>query len=132
LGATSRASSILLQAAAATATYIQRPSFSLFGLPISISLGEADKTVRRRGRVTQMPGPAVAMEPVEPQSLKKLSFKSLKRALDLFAPLHGQFPPPDPERSVLSSPLSVSSPHNANPNADLILCPSIAAARRFG
>lgn len=44
-----------------------------------------------------MPGPAVAMEPVEPQSLKKLSFKSLKRALDLFAPLHGQFPPPDPE-----------------------------------
>ncbi|KAK1377021.1 Pleiotropic regulator 1 [Heracleum sosnowskyi] len=35
--------------------------------------------------------------PVEPQSLKKLSFKSLKRALDLFAPSHSQFPPPDPE-----------------------------------
>lgn len=35
--------------------------------------------------------------PVEPQSLKKLSFKSVKRALDLFAPTHGQFPPPDPE-----------------------------------
>ncbi|KAL3618636.1 Prolactin-2C3 [Castilleja foliolosa] len=35
--------------------------------------------------------------PVEPQSLKKLSFKSLKRALDLFSPTHGQFPPPDPE-----------------------------------
>ncbi|KAI5647236.1 hypothetical protein M9H77_33241 [Catharanthus roseus] len=35
--------------------------------------------------------------PVEPQSLKKLSFKSLKRALDFFSPLHGQFPPPDPE-----------------------------------
>ncbi|EOA30454.1 hypothetical protein CARUB_v10013579mg [Capsella rubella] len=34
---------------------------------------------------------------VEPQSLKKLSLKSVKRALDLFAPLHGQFPPPDPE-----------------------------------
>ncbi|XP_051120988.1 protein pleiotropic regulatory locus 1 [Andrographis paniculata] len=34
---------------------------------------------------------------VEPQSLKKLSFKSLKRALDLFSPIHGQFPPPDPE-----------------------------------
>ncbi|CAI9764843.1 unnamed protein product [Fraxinus pennsylvanica] len=34
---------------------------------------------------------------VEPQSLKKLSFKSLKRALDLFSPLHGHFPPPDSE-----------------------------------
>ncbi|GMH08301.1 hypothetical protein Nepgr_010141 [Nepenthes gracilis] len=37
------------------------------------------------------------MELVEPQSLKKLSFKSLKRALDLFSPLHGEFPPLDPE-----------------------------------
>ncbi|KAF7146305.1 hypothetical protein RHSIM_Rhsim04G0224200 [Rhododendron simsii] len=44
-----------------------------------------------------MPGTTVAMEPVEPQSLKKLSFKSLKRALDLFSPLHAQFPPPDPD-----------------------------------
>ncbi|CAK9134421.1 unnamed protein product [Ilex paraguariensis] len=35
--------------------------------------------------------------PVEPQSLKKLSFKSLKRALDLFSPLHGHFPASDPE-----------------------------------
>lgn len=35
--------------------------------------------------------------PVEPQSLKKLSFKSLKRSLDLFSPLHGHFPPPDPQ-----------------------------------
>ncbi|KAF3613585.1 Protein pleiotropic regulatory locus 1 [Capsicum annuum] len=33
---------------------------------------------------------------VEPQSLKKLSFKSLKRSLDLFAPLHSHFPLPDP------------------------------------
>lgn len=39
----------------------------------------------------------MAMEPVEPQSVKKLSFKSLKRALDFFSPLHGHFPPPDPE-----------------------------------
>ncbi|KAH6837985.1 pleiotropic regulatory locus 1 [Perilla frutescens var. hirtella] len=45
-----------------------------------------------------MPGPVMESElPVEPQSLKKLSFKSLKRALDLFSPTHGQFPPPDPE-----------------------------------
>ncbi|KAJ8766281.1 hypothetical protein K2173_022340 [Erythroxylum novogranatense] len=44
-----------------------------------------------------MPGPTLEMEPVEPQSLKKLSFKSLKRALDLFSPVHGQFTPPDSE-----------------------------------
>lgn len=44
-----------------------------------------------------MPGPVLEMEPVEPQSLKKLSFKSLKRALDLFSPVHGQIAPPDPE-----------------------------------
>ncbi|XP_058069759.1 protein pleiotropic regulatory locus 1-like isoform X2 [Magnolia sinica] len=44
-----------------------------------------------------MPGATTAMEPVEPQSLKKLSFKSLKRALDFFSPLHSQYPPPDSE-----------------------------------
>ncbi|XP_010259551.1 PREDICTED: protein pleiotropic regulatory locus 1-like [Nelumbo nucifera] len=44
-----------------------------------------------------MPGPTLGVEPVEPQSLKKLSFKSLKRALDLFSPIHGHFAPPDPE-----------------------------------
>ncbi|CAJ1963384.1 unnamed protein product [Sphenostylis stenocarpa] len=35
------------------------------------------------------------VESVEPQSLKKLSFKSLKRALDLFSPIHGHLAPPD-------------------------------------
>ncbi|TYH04178.1 hypothetical protein ES288_A09G278600v1 [Gossypium darwinii] len=44
-----------------------------------------------------MPGPPLEMEPVEPQSLKKLSLKSLKRALDLFSPSHGQFAAPDSE-----------------------------------
>lgn len=44
-----------------------------------------------------MPGPTVELEPVEPQSLKKLSLKSIKRSLDLFSPIHGQFPPPDAE-----------------------------------
>lgn len=43
---------------------------------------------------------AKLMEHVEPQSLKKLSFKSLKRSLDLFPPTHGSYPPPDPKRSV--------------------------------
>ena len=38
------------------------------------------------------------VEPVEPQSLKKLSFKSLKRALDLFSPIHGHLATPDAER----------------------------------
>ena len=51
-----------------------------------------------RERETEMPGPTVEMEAVEPQSLKKLSFKSLKRALDLFSPLHSHLAPPDPER----------------------------------
>ncbi|OAY63908.1 protein pleiotropic regulatory locus 1 [Ananas comosus] len=42
---------------------------------------------------------AAAMEPVEPQSLKKLSLKSLKRALDLFSPSRAaaHHTPPDPE-----------------------------------
>ncbi|KAJ9181903.1 hypothetical protein P3X46_005947 [Hevea brasiliensis] len=44
-----------------------------------------------------MPGPTQEMEPVEPQSVKKLSFKSLKRALDLFSPIHDQLAPSDPE-----------------------------------
>ncbi|OIT20755.1 PREDICTED: protein pleiotropic regulatory locus 1-like [Nicotiana attenuata] len=46
-----------------------------------------------------MPGPTTMESEVavEPQSIKKLSFKSLKRSLDLFSPLHGHFPPPDPE-----------------------------------
>ncbi|PPD67813.1 hypothetical protein GOBAR_DD35303 [Gossypium barbadense] len=44
-----------------------------------------------------MAAPTLEMEPVEPQSLKKLSLKSLKRALDLFSLIHGQFAAPDPE-----------------------------------
>ncbi|KAK2986021.1 hypothetical protein RJ640_022769, partial [Escallonia rubra] len=36
--------------------------------------------------------------PVEPQSLKKLTFTSTKRALDLFSPVHAHLPPPDVER----------------------------------
>ncbi|XP_027338418.1 protein pleiotropic regulatory locus 1 isoform X1 [Abrus precatorius] len=37
------------------------------------------------------------LQPAEPQSLKKLSFKSIKRALDLFSPVHRQLAPPDAE-----------------------------------
>ncbi|KAK1425207.1 hypothetical protein QVD17_20554 [Tagetes erecta] len=45
-----------------------------------------------------MSGPTMESElPVEPQSLKKLSFKSIKRSLDLFSPVHSQLPPPDTE-----------------------------------
>lgn len=39
---------------------------------------------------------------IEPQSLKKLSLKSVKRALDLYSPVHDQFAPPDPERLMSS------------------------------
>ena len=45
-----------------------------------------------------MPALVQDMEPVDSQSLKKLSFKSLKRALDLLSPIQGQLAPPDPER----------------------------------
>ncbi|KAJ0035097.1 hypothetical protein Pint_24503 [Pistacia integerrima] len=44
-----------------------------------------------------MPVQTMELEPVEPQSLKKLSLKSLKRTLDLFSPVHGHLAPPDPE-----------------------------------
>ncbi|KAK4798805.1 hypothetical protein SAY86_031131 [Trapa natans] len=44
-----------------------------------------------------MSGPTMEMEPVEPQSMKKLSLKSLKRALDLFSPVHGHIAPLDTE-----------------------------------
>ena len=45
-----------------------------------------------------MPALVQDIEPVDSQSLKKLSFKSLKRALDLLSPIHDQLAPPDPER----------------------------------
>nr|GME21463.1 protein pleiotropic regulatory locus 1 [Ipomoea batatas] len=40
----------------------------------------------------------MALELPEPQSLRKLTFRSTKRAMDVFSPLHGHFPPPAPER----------------------------------
>lgn len=52
-----------------------------------------------RRRKAKMSGSSMDPElAVEPQSLKKLSFKSVKRALDLFSPIHGHIAPPDPER----------------------------------
>jgi hypothetical protein len=36
--------------------------------------------------------------PVEPQSVKKLALKSLKRSYDFFASCHAERPPPNPER----------------------------------
>ncbi|MQM16355.1 hypothetical protein Taro_049313 [Colocasia esculenta] len=63
-----------------------------------------------------MPGPAAAMEPVEPQSLKKLSFKSLKRALDLFSPTHGHYPPPDPESQRIRISYKVNAEYGAVKN----------------
>ncbi|KAI4317579.1 hypothetical protein L6164_025440 [Bauhinia variegata] len=55
-----------------------------------------------------MPGATAELEPVEPQSLKKLSFKSLKRALDLFSPVHGQLAPPDAESKKIRTSHKVS------------------------
>ncbi|XP_024022616.1 protein pleiotropic regulatory locus 1 [Morus notabilis] len=85
-----------------------------------------------------MPGPTLEMEPVEPQSLKKLSFKSLKRTLDLFCPAHGRLAPPDPESKKLriSHKVNVeyggikttSQPHRQANSAPQPLVPSNALA----
>ncbi|XP_019163093.1 PREDICTED: protein pleiotropic regulatory locus 1-like [Ipomoea nil] len=55
---------------------------------------------------------------VEPQSLKKQSFKSLERApLDIFSPLHGHFSPSDPLNleygAIASKPAIYGHPSNA-------------------
>lgn len=46
---------------------------------------------------------------VEPQSIKKLSFKSLKRSLDLFAPAYGQLPPTDAESKKIRTSYKLNS-----------------------
>ncbi|KAL5988264.1 hypothetical protein ACLOJK_036027 [Asimina triloba] len=64
-----------------------------------------------------MPGAApAAMEAVEPQSLKKLSFKSLKRALDFFSPLHSYYPPPDPESKKIRINYKIHAEYGAVKN----------------
>ncbi|GAB2295228.1 hypothetical protein Dimus_029403 [Dionaea muscipula] len=86
------------------------------------------------------------MAKVEPQSLKKLSFKSLKRALDFFSPLHGEFPPPDLESKKIRLSYKVNveyggikrtedqpsseSKHAAQNQADPTSAPSNALALR--
>ncbi|MBA0612554.1 hypothetical protein Godav_013149 [Gossypium davidsonii] len=64
-----------------------------------------------------MAAPTLEMEPVEPQSLKKLSLKSLKRALDLFSPIHGQFAAPDPERQANSGAADTGNQGSVPSNA---------------
>lgn len=56
---------------------------------------------------------AKLMEHVEPQSLKKLSFKSLKRSLDLFPPTHGSYPPPDPKSKNIRASYKLHAEYRA-------------------
>ncbi|PPD94008.1 hypothetical protein GOBAR_DD08971 [Gossypium barbadense] len=56
-----------------------------------------------------MAAPTLEMEPVEPQSLKKLSLKSLKRTFHLFSPIRGQFAAPNPESKKIRMSHKVSS-----------------------
>ncbi|XP_031486497.1 protein pleiotropic regulatory locus 1 [Nymphaea colorata] len=72
-----------------------------------------------------MPGPATmaatssstaVVEPVEPQSLKKLSLKSLKRALDVFASTHSQPVPPDPRSKQIRINYKVDALYGAVKN----------------
>ncbi|XVF62573.1 hypothetical protein PTKIN_Ptkin09bG0019200 [Pterospermum kingtungense] len=68
-----------------------------------------------------MPGSRVEMEPVEPQSLKKHSLKSLKPSLDLFSPIHGLFPDPDPQRTFSPTVnVLLQHPHIAEMTSELI------------
>ncbi|KAK9146957.1 hypothetical protein Sjap_006860 [Stephania japonica] len=53
------------------------------------------------------------MEAVEPQSLKKLSFKSLKRALDLFSPNHALLSPPDPQSKKIRTSYKLHAEYGA-------------------
>ncbi|CAH9067781.1 unnamed protein product [Cuscuta europaea] len=77
-----------------------------------------------------MPG-AATMEPevqVEPQSLKKLSFKSLKRALDLFALRHDHLPPdPESKKIRLSHKLNLEYGGIANTSAQSHSTSSVAS-----
>ncbi|KAF9622136.1 hypothetical protein IFM89_029420 [Coptis chinensis] len=60
-----------------------------------------------------MPGAAMESAAVEPQSLKKLSFKSLKRALDIFSPTHGQPTPPDPQSKKMRTSYKMHTEYGA-------------------
>uniref|UniRef100_A0A453EMC6 Uncharacterized protein n=1 Tax=Aegilops tauschii subsp. strangulata TaxID=200361 RepID=A0A453EMC6_AEGTS len=55
-------------------------------------------------------------EPVEPQSLKKLSLKSLKRSLDLFAPTHSLPFAPDAESKRIRVSCKVNAEYGAVKN----------------
>ncbi|KAI4965414.1 hypothetical protein ZWY2020_054652 [Hordeum vulgare] len=55
-------------------------------------------------------------EPVEPQSLKKLSLKSLKRSLDLFAPTHSLPFAPDAESKQIRVSCKVNAEYGAVKN----------------
>ncbi|KVH97238.1 G-protein beta WD-40 repeat-containing protein [Cynara cardunculus var. scolymus] len=98
-----------------------------------------------------MPGPTMESElPVEPQSLKKLSFKSLKRALDLFSPLHSQLPPPDLEskkirmshklhveyggiKTVPNQPAKNASQNQVEPsNSNALVLPGTESSKKNG
>ncbi|ERN02266.1 hypothetical protein AMTRI_Chr02g222640 [Amborella trichopoda] len=59
---------------------------------------------------------AGAMEGVEPQSLKKLSLKSLKRALDVFSPGHIDHAPPDPESQRIRISYKMNAEYGAVKN----------------
>lgn len=67
---------------------------------------------------------AIDLGQVEPKSIKKLTINSLKRALDFFAPVHDQIPPPDSEskRIRLSHKINVEyggiKPTTSQPSAE--------------
>uniref|UniRef100_A0A453EME2 Uncharacterized protein n=2 Tax=Aegilops tauschii subsp. strangulata TaxID=200361 RepID=A0A453EME2_AEGTS len=70
----------------------------------------------RRAAAMAMAAAAAGGEPVEPQSLKKLSLKSLKRSLDLFAPTHSLPFAPDAESKRIRVSCKVNAEYGAVKN----------------
>ncbi|CAK7327511.1 unnamed protein product [Dovyalis caffra] len=75
-----------------------------------------------------MPGVTLEMEPIEPQSLKKLSFRSLKRTRDLFSPIHGQLAPPDPESRRIRMSHKINVEYKGIKSASEIAPPQVNSA----
>jgi hypothetical protein len=80
------------------AALVKRPAGGSEGTKASRRLDEVRRERSGLSKPAAMSTAAADALPVEPQSLKKLSLKSLKRSLDLFAPAHSLLFAPDAER----------------------------------
>lgn len=80
----------------------------------------------------KMPVQTGELEPVEPQSLKKLSLKSLKRTLDLFSPVHGLLAPPDPESKKIRTSHKINLEYGGIKSSSQSACHANSSAASSG